>query len=1067
MASENKETLFERIGGKGALNAAVDIFYDKIMDDDHIKHFFEGVDMQRQKNKQRAFLAYAFGGPVKYTGKDMRTAHARPQSMGMNESHFQAVAGHLVETLKELEVDQMIIDEVVEVVLSVKDDVLGVENNKKEKEESMANNENQSTTGKTSSSANSESNSLYKNLLHFAVDAVVTIDETKSIIFWNKAAEEIWGYTADEVLGKNIKHFVPTEHQANHDNYVDENIATGVNKIIGIGREVEVERKDGSRLPVLLTMTKYKEGDKTYFMATVKDISAEKKSREEAAQAAEELQAQEEELRQNMEELEATQEAIEAEKKMMEGTLAQALDAVVTINDDHNIIFINDAAVKMFGYSREEVMGQNVKMIVPREHRGPHDEYINRNKKTGEDRVVGTSRDLEATKKDGTKFWMNLSLSKVKTDDGIQYTAFIKDITEEKKTKEEAAQAAEELQAQEEELRQNMEELEATQEAIEAEKKIMESTLSQALDSIVTIDNDHNIIFYNDAAVKMFGFSRDEVMGENVKMIVPMEHREPHDDYINRNKRTGEDRVIGKSRDLEATKKDGTRFWINLSISKIKTDEGTQYTAFIKDITAEKEARLKAENLQSAVDTGWACIEFNPDGTILDPNENFVKALGYRSKDEMVGNHHRMFCESEYASSPEYMSFWQELGKGIVQSGEFKRVRKDGSTIWINATYTPVKNDKGEVTKVIKIANDITNIKEPILEVSEVLESLANGDLTKSYNAQHAEDYVEVMGQSLNTAISNVNELLSSINEITNLLGSSSEELLTKADQMQGTTQEVATAIQQMAEGAHDQASQTDEASKLIEGVQRTSVDMGAKADMINKAAINGQESSKGGLSTVKKVVENMIEIQGSADTTSESIDVLNQRSEEIALTLNVITDIAAQTNLLALNAAIEAARAGEAGRGFAVVAEEIRKLAEDSRNSAVDIQKVISAVQKDITQAGKAIDTMGNSVKNGNQASREAEEVFGVIEKSTSETLALSEEVQQATVSQKESTTSTVKNIEQIVVVSEQTAAGSEEVATSSKELSQGMEEVTSTSQQLSEVANQLKDGVSKFTLK
>ncbi|UKN01600.1 PAS domain S-box protein [Paracrocinitomix mangrovi] len=911
MAPKTKKSLFERIGGKEALNAAVDIFYDKIMADESINHFFEGVDIQKQKNKQRAFLAFAFGGPVKYTGKDMNSAHHRPQSMGMNEDHFNAVAGHLVETLKELDVDQKLIDEVVEVALSVKDDVLGSNKNNEEKERPMGTNDNQPKVIKTGNGTNADSGNLYKNLLQYAADAVVTIDETRSVIFWNQAAEKIWGYTASETIGKNIKNFVPTEHQANHDNYVDDNIRTGVDKIVGTGREVEVERKDGSRVPVMLTMTKFAEGDKTYFMATVKDISDQKKMREEAAQA------------------------------------------------------------------------------------------------------------------------------------------------------------AEELQAQEEELRQNMEELEATQEAIEAEKKIMESTLAQALDSIITIDNDHNIIFFNDAAVRMFGYNKEEVMGQNVKMIVPMEHRGPHDDYINRNKTTGEDRVVGKSRDLEATKKDGSKFWINLSLSKVKTDDGTQYTAFIKDITEERASKVKANSLQAAVDTGWACIEFHPDGTIIEANQNFVNALGYNSPKDLAGNHHRMFCEAEYSGSSDYVTFWNELANGVVQSGEFKRIRKDGSEIWINASYTPVKDENGNVFKVIKIANDITNVKQPILEVSKLLESLAQGDLSQEYKAQNAEQYVEEMGQSLNVAIRSFNDILSSINEITNLLGSSSEELLTKADQMQSTTQEVASAIQQMAEGAHQQASQTDEASKLVEGVMRTSTDMGVKADMINKAAENGQKSSKDGLATVQKVVENMLEIQGSADTTSESINVLNQRSEEIALTLNVITDIAAQTNLLALNAAIEAARAGEAGRGFAVVAEEIRKLAEDSRNSAVEIQKVISAVQKDITQASKAIDTMGNSVKNGNQASREAEEVFSIIEKSTAETLALSEEIQQATVTQKESINSTVKNIEQIVVVSEETAAGSEQVATSSRELSQGMEEVTATSQQLSEVANQLQDGVSKFNLK
>lgn len=910
MATKTKKSLFERIGGKQALDAAVDLFYEKILADDRIKHFFEGVDMQKQKNKQRAFLAYAFGGPVKYTGKDMRHAHAKLVENGLNEDHFNAVAEHLVHTLEELEVDQKLIDEVVQIALSVKDDVLGIDNNN-DKQEPMAKSDNQPIEVKAGNGSATESSNLYKNLLQHAADAVVTIDESKNVIFWNEAAENIWGYKSSETIGKNIKNFVPDEHKSGHDQYVDQNLKTGVNKIVGMGREVEVQKKDGSRVPVMLTMTKYQDGSKTYYMAVVKDI------------------------------------------------------------------------------------------------------------------------------------------------------------TDEKKMREEAAQAAEELQAQEEELRQNMEELEATQEAIEAEKKIMESTLAQALDAIVTIDNDHNIIFFNNAATRMFGFSKEEVMGKNVKMIVPMEHRAPHDDYINRNKTTGENRVVGKSRDLEATKKDGTRFWINLSLSKVQTDEGNQYTAFIKDITEQRKQSMKAQSLQSAVDTGWASIEFQPDGTIIEANENFIKAMGYSSNKDLEGNHHRMFCEGEYANSQEYSNFWRQLGDGQIHSGEFKRLKKDGTEIWINASYTPVFNEEGTVEKVIKIAKDITNIKMPILKVSEVLDALAQGDLTKTYTTSNAEQYVEDMGQSLNMAISNVNEILSSISEITNLLGSSSEELLTKADQMQSTTQEVASAIQQMAEGAHQQASQTDEASKLVEGVMRTSTDMGSKADMINKAALNGQKSAKDGLVTVQKVVENMLEIQGSANTTSDSINVLNQRSEEIALTLNVITDIAAQTNLLALNAAIEAARAGEAGRGFAVVAEEIRKLAEDSRNSAVEIQKVITAVQKDITQASKAIDQMGGSVKNGNQASKEAEEVFTVIDKSTAETLALSEEIQSATETQKESINSTVKNIEQIVVVSEETAAGSEQVATSSKELSQGMEEVTATSQQLSDVANQLQEGVSKFKLK
>lgn len=1048
MSTKNQESLFERIGGKDALNAAVDIFYDKILEDDSINHFFDDVDIQKQKNKQRAFLAYAFGGPVKYTGKDMRNAHARLVDQGLNVDHFNAVAGHLVGTLQELNVDQDLIDEVVNIALSVKDDVLGIghgaNGQAKSNGSTVANKSGQTSTAELDriqkdieekkifdvkdliintacliSMADKKGYITYVNdkfcevaeydrdeliganhnivrhpnmpkeafkdlwstigrgklwrgvvenktksggsyfvdaliapiigedgkpekylglryditdqiklqreveakeqmmnaVLEGCLDAVITINENKEILYWNKAAEKMWGWTREETLGKNIKHFVPDEHKAIHDSYVDANQSTGVNKVIGGKRDIEVQRKDGSRFPATLALTKTESLGRIHYTAFIADMTEQKRLEEQAQQDAEELKAQEEELRQNMEELAATQEAIEAEKKIMESTLSQALDAIVTIDNNHNIIFYNDAAIRMFGYSKDEVMGQNVKMIVPTEHQAPHDNYINSNKTTGIDKVVGKSRDLEATRKDGSRFWINLALSRVKTDEGTQYTAFIKDITEQR-----------------------------------AANERINQTLEQAIDAVVSIDGKtKEILFFNKAAENLWGYSREEVLGKNVKMVVPAEIQSSHDQYIDSNIKTGVNKIVGIGRDVEVQKKDGTRFWANLSLSKVEVGNDIIYTAFVKNVNAEKANQLAFDRI---------------------------------------------------------IEFIRELSNGNL-----------AATLNVEG----IAYDEG----VQKVVDDLTNLSN------------------------------------------NLNGLLGNISEITNLIASSSEELLTKADQMQSTTQEVASAIQQMAEGAHQQASQTDEASKLVEAVLRTSMDMGGKADMINKAAENGQKSSKEGLTTVQKVVENMLEIQTSADTTSDSINVLNQRSEEIAITLNVITDIAAQTNLLALNAAIEAARAGEAGRGFAVVAEEIRKLAEDSRNSAVDIQKVITAVQKDITQASKAIDTMGISVRNGNQASKDAEEVFGIIEKSTLETLALSQEIQGATETQKESINSTVKNIEQIVVVSEETAAGSEQVATSSRELSQGMQEVTLTSQQLSDIAIQLQDGVSKFNLR
>lgn len=114
-------SLFERIGGSAAVNAAVDIFYDKVLADKRISHFFDNLDMVAQANKQKNFLTMAFGGPHNYTGRDMRQGHAH---LSLTEEHFNAVAENLVATLKELNVAQSDIDEVVQIALSTKDDVL-------------------------------------------------------------------------------------------------------------------------------------------------------------------------------------------------------------------------------------------------------------------------------------------------------------------------------------------------------------------------------------------------------------------------------------------------------------------------------------------------------------------------------------------------------------------------------------------------------------------------------------------------------------------------------------------------------------------------------------------------------------------------------------------------------------------------------------------------------------------------------------------------------------------------------------------------------------------------------
>ncbi|MEO1654917.1 MAG: PAS domain S-box protein, partial [Bacteroidota bacterium] len=315
-----------------------------------------------------------------------------------------------------------------------------------------------------------------------------------------------------------------------------------------------------------------------------------------------EIQARKEELQHNLEELKNSHEALESNQKQVQEIASQltqilegCVDSVITINEKGIIQFFNQAAENLWGYPRHEVIGQNVKMLMPISRAQEHDQYLSNYHQSGQAKVIGIGREVKALRKDGQLVPILLTLSEAKLEKGSIYTAFIKDITEKKRLEEQERQHTEQLLASEEELRQNLEELQSTHEAMDRKQRQVEELAFQfeqilegCIDSVITINEKGTIQLFNQAAEELWGYARDEVIGKNVKMLMPTARSQENDQYLKNYQTTGDAKVIGVGREVEALRKDGEMVPILLTLSEAKLENGTIYTAFIKDITEKK-----------------------------------------------------------------------------------------------------------------------------------------------------------------------------------------------------------------------------------------------------------------------------------------------------------------------------------------------------------------------------------------------------------------------------------------------------------------------------------------------
>ena len=244
---------------------------------------------------------------------------------------------------------------------------------------------------------------LFDALVTTAVDGIIVIDGMGNIRTYNPACERLFGFTAEEVIGKNVKMLMPEPYHSGHDGYLANYNRSGEKRIIGIGREVVGQRKNGSTFPMYLSVGEGTLDNERIFVGIIHDLTVSKWA----------------------------DNALREREARLRSILDTVPDAIITIDGQGTIESFSPAAARLFGYAEREVIGKNVKMLMPSPYREMHDGYLEAYRSTGIKHIIGIGRVVVGLRRDGSTFPMELAVGEVAaTAERRLFTGFVRDLTE-------------------------------------------------------------------------------------------------------------------------------------------------------------------------------------------------------------------------------------------------------------------------------------------------------------------------------------------------------------------------------------------------------------------------------------------------------------------------------------------------------------------------------------------------------------------------------------------------------------------------------------------------------------
>ena len=522
------------------------------------------------------------------------------------------------------------------------------------------------------------SESMYREhaeLLELTHDAIFVRSLEKKILYWNRAAERLYGWQREEVRGRITREFLHTIFPKP----LEEIQAEVFEKGYWEGELVHT-RRDGTPITVSSRWALRVDaaGKPISILESNRDISHSKQ-----------------------------------EEKKFRNLLESAPDAMVIVDRSGKIQLINAQTEKLFGYSREELLGQQVEILVPQRFHGEHSTHRESYSHSPKPREMGAGSELYGRRKDGTEFPVEISLSPLETQEGVLISSAIRDITDRKR----------------------------------AETKFRD-LLESAPDAIVIVNEQGRIVLTNAQTEKLFGYPRHELLDQPVEILVPHRFHAEHAGHRQNYSHSPRPRAMGADLELYGRRKDGTEFPVEISLSPLETAKGKLISSAIRDVSDRRQAAeaLKAseERLQLALEAaqlGVWDLDLTNDRAFRSLRHDQI--LGYDSLQPewgvQIAIKHMVPEDREQFQS----SFAQALTTNTF-SAEFRvKSARDGSIHWAFAQGRVYRDKNGKPVRMMGVVSDTTARKQAEQQVERHRQELArsNADLAAANQELEAFSY--------------------------------------------------------------------------------------------------------------------------------------------------------------------------------------------------------------------------------------------------------------------------------------------------------------------------------------